>query len=181
MYGFIFGLRVLDSNPAKTAPVCAIAIDVALVNYFFYQLCMFREQFFPYFMVPNFLSQISVILLAIAIFSILINLQFGIEGIIKRNIINSNRMTDLIHCISIINGILGILFSFTYMNILRVNIVEFIVGTVLAIGLIVLFNFVLRKLGVNNYPIEALSRYKYGRVLTKKDKAKEEEKLVSSS
>ena len=37
IYAFIFVLHVLDSNPAKTAPVCAVAIDFALINFFFYQ------------------------------------------------------------------------------------------------------------------------------------------------
>ena len=179
IYGFIFILRVLDKNPAKTAPVCAIAIDIALINFFFYQLCIFREQFityfiipFPlsiYFMIPNFMSQISGILLIIAFFSIFINLQFGIEGIIKRNIINSSKMTNFIHYILMINGILGISFVYTYIIMLKIGFIEFIISFILAIGLIVLFNFVLRKLKVNNYPIEALSRWKYGKVLNKKD------------
>ena len=179
IYGFIFILRVLDKNPAKTAPVCAIAIDIALINFFFYQLCIFREQFityfiipFPlsiYFMIPNLMSQISGILLIIAFFSIFINLQFGIEGIIKRNIINSSKMTNFIHYILMINGILGISFVYTYIIMLKIGFIEFIISFILAIGLIVLFNFVLRKLKVNNYPIEALSRWKYGKVLNKKD------------
>ena len=193
VYGFIFVLHILDSNPAKTAPVCAIAIDVALINFFFYQLCIFREQFFTYFiipfplsiyfMIPNVMSQISVILLLITFFSIFINLQFGIEGIMKRHIINSTKMTNLIHYILIINGILGISFAYSYITMLKISIIESIISVSLAIGLIVLFNFVLRKLKINNYPIEALSRWKYGKVLTKKDqeKDKDKEKLISTS
>jgi len=182
IYGFVFVLHVLDSNPAKTAPVCAIAIDVALINFFFYQLFIFKEQFFTYFIIPfplsiyfvipNLISQISVILILIAFFSIFINLQFGIEGIMKRHIINSNKMTNLIHYILIINGILGILFVFTYIIMLKIGIIEIIISVIFALVLIGLFNFVLRKLKINNYPIEALSRWKYGKVLTKKDKDK---------
>ncbi|GAH46921.1 unnamed protein product, partial [marine sediment metagenome] len=59
-------------------------------------------------MIPSLISQISVILIVIAFFSIFINLQFGVEGIMKRHVINSNKMTNLIHYILIINGILGI-------------------------------------------------------------------------
>jgi len=190
IYGFIFVLHVLDSNPAKTAPVCAIAIDVALINFFFYQLCIFREQFFTYFiipfplsiyfMIPSLISQISVILIVIAFFSIFINLQFGVEGIMKRHVINSNKMTNLIHYILIINGILGISFVYVYINMLKIGIIEFTISVSLAIVLIGLFNFVLRKLKLNNYPIEALSRWKYGKVLTKKDRDKDKEKLIST-
>jgi hypothetical protein len=172
IYAFVFVLHVLDSNPAKTAPVCAIAIDVALINFFFYQLCIFREQFFIYFMIPNLMSQISIILMIIAFFSIFINLQFGIEGIMKRHVINSNKMTNLIHYILIINGIIGISFVYTYIIMLKIGIIEFTISVSIAIVLIGLFNFVLRKLKVNNYPIEALSRWKYGMVITKKDEVK---------
>jgi len=191
IYAFVFVLHVLDSNPAKTAPVCAIAIDVAIINFFFYQLFIFKEQFFNYFiipfplsiyfMIPNLISQSSVILIVIAFFSIFINLQFGIEGIMKRHIINSNKMTNLIHYILIINGFFGISFVYTYITMLKISIIEFIINVSLAIGLIVLFNFVLRKLKINNYPIEALSSWKYGKVLTKKDQDKDKEKLISTS
>ncbi|MFX1339371.1 MAG: hypothetical protein ACFFDK_12235, partial [Promethearchaeota archaeon] len=122
-----------------------------------------------YFHIPNLISQVSEILMIIAFFSIFINFEFGIEGIIKRHIINSNKMTDLIHYILITNGILGCLFIFTYMTILNINLIGFIISVIFAIFFICLFNFVIRKLNLNNYPIEALSRWKYGRVLTKKD------------
>jgi len=179
IYAFIFILHVLDSNPAKTAPVCVVAIDFALINFFFYQLSIYKEQYstyfiisFPlsiYFLIPNLISQISEILIIIAFFSIFVNLEFGIEGIMKRHIINSNKMTDFIHYILITNGILGISFAYMYMNILKIGIIGFIISVILAIVLIGLFNFVLRKLNLNNYPIEAISRWKYGKVLTKKD------------
>ncbi len=179
MYAFIFVLHVLDSNPAKTMPVCAIAIDVALINFFFYQLYIYKQQFsiyfitpYPfsiYFLVPNLISQISEILIIITFFSIFINLQFGIQGIMKRHIVNSSKMTDFIHYILVTNGIIGISFVLVYINILKIGIIEFIISVILAIGLIGLFNFVLRKLSLNNYPIEAISRWKYGKVLTKKD------------
>lgn len=179
IYAFIFVLHVLDSNPAKTAPVCAIAIDVALISFFFYQLSIFKEQFSIYFvtscplsiyfLIPNLMSQISEILLIITFFSIFINLQFGIQGMMKRHIINSSKMTDFIHYILVTNGIIGISFVLVYINILRIGIIEFIISVILAIVLIGLFNFVLRKLNLNNYPIEAISRWKYGKVLTKKD------------
>lgn len=179
IYAFIFVLHVLDSNPAKTAPVCAMAMDVALISFFFYQLSIYKEQFstyfitpYPfssYFLFPNLISHISEILIIITFFSIFINLQFGFQGIMKRHIINSSKMTDLVHYILITNGILGILFVFMYMTVLKISIIGFIISVILALGLIGLFNFVLRKLGLDNYPIEAISRWKYGKVLTKKD------------
>ncbi len=180
IYAFIFILHVLDTNPAKTAPVCAIAIDFALINFFFYQHSLYREHYstyfitsFPlsvYFMIPNLISQISEIILIIAFFSIFINFEFGIEGIMKRHIINSNKMTDFIHYMLIVNGILGILFIYSYIYILNISILGLIVSLIFAVFLISLFNFVLRRLNLNNYPIEALARWKYGHVLTKKDK-----------
>jgi len=78
-------------------------------------------------------------------------------------------MTDFIHYILITNGIIGILFVCVYLNILKIGIIEFIISVILAIVLIGLFNFILRKLNLNNYPIEAIARWKYGKVLTKKD------------
>ncbi len=64
---------------------------------------------------------------------------------------------------------------------LKIGIIEFTISVSLAIVLIGVFNFVLRKLKLNNYPIEALSRWKYGKVLTKKDQEKDKEKLISTS
>ena len=110
--------------------------------------------------------------MVIAFFSIFVNLEFGIEGIMKRHVINSNKLTDLVHYILIANGIFGILCVYIYMRILNIGIIGFIISLILAIFFNSLFNFVLRKLNLNNYPIEALSKWKYGRVLTKKDMEK---------
>lgn len=171
MYGFIFFLHVLDSNPAKTAPVCAISIDIALLNFFFYQLSVYEEQYIAYFAIPFPLFLIFIplyeVLIAISVFSIALNLEFGIEGIVKRHIINSNWLTDFIHYILIVNGILGSLYFYICMNVFNVKINSFIIGIILGIFFIGLFNIVLRKLNLNNYPIEALARLKYGRVPTK--------------
>jgi len=179
IYAFIFILHVLDTNPAKTAPVCAISIDFALINIFFYQHSLYKDHYstyfitsFPlsiYFLIPNLIAQISEILLIIAFFSIFINLEFGIEGILKRHIINSNKMTDFIHYILITNGIIGILYIYPYIGILNVSIIGILASVILAIFFFGLFNFVLRKLNLNNYPIEALARWKYGGIVTKKD------------
>lgn len=179
MYAFIFVLHVLDSNPAKTAPVCAVAIDFALINFFFYQLSLYKEQYIIYFaevfplyrylLIPNLISEILII---ISIFSISMNLEFGIEGILKRHIINSNWMTDFIHYILITNGILGSLYFYICIDILNISNIRFFIGVIIAILFIGLFNFILHKLNLNNYPIEALSRLKYGRIITKNDKEK---------
>ena len=80
-----------------------------------------------------------------------------------------------------INGILGISFVYMYIYTLKIGIIEFIISFILAIVMIGLFNYVLRKLKINNYPIEALSRWKYGKVLTKKDRDKDKENLISAS
>jgi hypothetical protein len=182
IYAFIFILHVLDTNPAKTAPVCAIAIDFALINFFFYQHSLYKDHYsnyfitsFPlsvYFIIPNLISQISEIILIIAFFSIFINFEFGIEGIVKRHIINSNKMTDFIHYMLITNGILGILFIYPYISLLNISTIGLIVSVIFAFFFIGLFNFILRRLNLNNYPIEALARWKYGSVITKKDKEK---------
>ena len=94
MYAFIFILHVLDSNPAKTAPVCAVSIEVALISFFLYQLSIYKEQYIVYFVIPFplfliFVPQIYEILILISVFSIALNFEFGIEGIVKRHIINS--------------------------------------------------------------------------------------------
>ena len=174
MYAFIFILHVLDSNPAKTAPVCAMSIDLALINFFLYQLSVYKDQYIVYFVIPFPLFFIFIplyeILIAISLFSIALNFEFGIEGIVKRHIINSNWMTDFIHYILIVNGILGSLYLYICMNIFDISINAFIIGVSVAILLIGLFNIILHKLNLNNYPIEALARLKYGRVLTKDDK-----------
>jgi len=105
-------------------------------------------------------------------FSIALNLEFGIEGIVKRHIINSNWLTDFIHYILIVNGILGSLYLYICMDAFNISINSFIIGVSVGILLIGLFNIVLRKLNLNNYPIEALARLKYGRVITKNDEEK---------
>ncbi len=173
MYGFIFFLHVLDSNPAKTAPICAMSIDIALLNFFFYQLSVYEEQYITYFVIPFPLFLIFIpfyeVLIAISVFSIALNFEFGIEGIVKRHIINSNWLTDFIHYILIVNGILGSLYLYICMNFFNIEINSFIIGIILGIFFIGLFNIVLRKLNLNNYPIEALARLKFGRVPTKHD------------
>lgn len=177
MYAFIFILHVLDSNPAKTAPVCAVSIELALINFFIYQLSIYKEQYIAYFVIPFplfliFIPQIYEILILISVFSIGLNLEFGIEGIVKRHLINSNWMTDFIHYILITNGILGSLYLYICMDIFIIGIYRFIIGVSIGILLIGIFNIVLRKLNLNNYPIEALARLKYGRVITKNDEEK---------
>ena len=173
MYGFIFFLHVLDSNPAKTAPVCAMSIDITLLNFFLYQLSVYEEQYIAYFVIPFPLFFIFIplyeVLIAISVFSIALNLEFGIEGIVKRHIINSNWLTDFIHYLLILNGILGSLYLYICMNVFNIKINSFIIGITLGIFFIGLFNIGLRKLHLNNYPIEALAILKYGRVPTKHD------------
>lgn len=173
MYGFIFFLHVLDSNPAKTAPVCAMSIDIALINFFFYQLSVYKEQYIAYFVIPFPLFFIFIplyeVLITISVFSIALNLEFGIEGIVKRHIINSNWLTDFIHYLLIVNGILGSLYLYICISNFNIGINSFIIGVCAGILFIGLFNIVLRKLKLNNYPIEALAILKYGRVPTKHD------------
>lgn len=48
LYVFIFVLHVLDSNPVKTAPVCALALDFAVLNLFFFNFFIYN-QFYSYF------------------------------------------------------------------------------------------------------------------------------------
>ena len=150
-----------------------MSIDLALVNFFFYQLSVYKEQYIAYFVIPFPLFLILIplyeVLIVISIFSIALNFEFGIEGIVKRHIINSNWMTDFIHCILIVNGILGSFYLYICMNVFDISINAFIIGVSVGILLIGLFNIILRKLNLNNYPIEALARLKYGRVITKHD------------
>lgn len=183
LYGFIFILNVLDSNPAKTAPVCALAIDCALINLFLYHFSLYKERyfnyiapFFPfsiYFHIPSLISQISEILMIIAFFTIFLNLQFGIEGIYKSHILKTNKLTDFIHILLIINGVLPILVIYIYieMNILAINLIGIIFSVIVALFLIGFFNFVLRKNKIR-YPIEAIAIWRHGKVITKKGKEK---------
>ena len=79
-------------------------------------------------------------------------------------------MTDFIHYILITNGILGCVYLYICVDNLDVGNSSIFVSVVIGLLLIGVFNFVLRKLNLNNYPIEALSRLKYGKTLTKNDK-----------
>jgi len=150
-----------------------MSIDIALLNFFFYQLSVYKDQYIVYFVIPFPLFLIFIplyeALITISIFSITLNLEFGIEGIMKRYIINSNWLTDFIHYLLIVNGILGSLYLYICINSFNIGINSFIIGVCAGILFIGLFNIVLRKLKLNNYPIEALAILKYGRVPTKDD------------
>ena len=187
LYAFIFILHVLDSNPAKTAPICAFAIDCSLVNLFLNHFTLYQGRYFAYiapffpfsiyFQIPSLLSQISEILMILAFFTIFLNLQFGIEGIYKSHKIKTNKLTDLIHIILITNGLLAIISIYLYIIILRINLIRIIISLIFALFLIGIFTFILRKNKIK-YPIEAISIWRYGRVKLKKE-YKEEEKLNS--
>ena len=179
LYAFIFILHVLDSNPAKTAPICAFAIDCSLINLFLNHFTLYEERYFAYiapffpfsiyFHIPILISQISEILMIMAFFTIFLNLQFGIEGIYKSHKLKTNKLTDLIHIILITNGILAIISIHIYMIILTINLIRIIISLIIALFLIGFFTFILRKNKIK-YPIEAISIWRHGRVITKKEK-----------
>lgn len=177
LYAFIFILHVLDSNPAKTAPVCALAIDSALINLFLYHFFIYKDRYFiylapyfpfsVYFYVPYLISQILEIYIIVAFFTIFLNLQFGIEGIYKSRIVKTNKLTDFVHVLMMINGILPILFLLIYTNIFTINPISIIFSVIIAIFLIGLFNYILRKKNMK-YPIEAIAIWRQGKVFNKK-------------
>ncbi len=178
LYSFIFILHVLDTNPAKTAPICAFAIDCSLVNLFLNHFTIYKERYFAYiapffpfsiyFHIPSLISQISEILMILAFFTIFLNLQFGIEGIYKSRKLKTNKITDLIHIILITNGLLAIISIYLYTIILKINFIRIIISLIIALFLIGLFTFILRKNKIK-YPIEAISIWRHGRVKLKKE------------
>ncbi len=173
MYSFIFILHVLDSNPIRTAPVCPIAIDFAIINLFFYHIFLFKKRYLIYF-AQNFpLFQFSETLMTITFFTIFLNLQFGIEGIYKSRIIKSNKITDFIHSILIVNGVLAFIFLYFYINILisSLSLLLIIVSLILAIFFIGFFNFLLWKKELK-YPIEAMTIWRSGKKNIEKGKIK---------
>jgi len=179
LYAFIFILHVLDTNPAKTAPICAFAIDCSLINIFLNHFTIYKERYFAYiapffpfsiyFHIPSLISQISEILMIVAFFTIFLNLQFGIEGIYKSHKLKTNKLTDLIHIILITNGILAIISIYLYTIILTINLIRIIISLIFSLFLIGIFNFILRKNKIR-YPIEAISIWRHGRIITKKEK-----------
>ena len=48
MYTFIFILHIFDSNPANTAPMCAIAVDSALINFLLCHFSLYKERYFTF-------------------------------------------------------------------------------------------------------------------------------------
>lgn len=178
MYAFIFIFHVLDKNPIKTAPVCPLALDCALVNIFLCHFSLYKVHYFIYFApflplsvfyhIPFLISQISEILLVIALFTICINLQFGINGIFKRRI-KTNKTTDFIHSLLILNGLIGIIFLHVYLSILTITFLGFIISIVITLILIGLFNFTLRRRSLL-YPIAALTRWRELKENAKTDK-----------
>ncbi len=181
MYAFVFILHVLDSNPIRTAPVCPIAIDLAIINLFFYYIFLYKKRYLAYFSqnfpisifqnVLQYISHFSETIMTITFFTIFLNLQFGIEGIFKSRIIKSDKIADLIHVILIINGVIAFLLIYIYINILITNLLSIVVSLILAIILIGLFNFVLRKKKLK-YPIEAMIIWRCGRKNSEKGKNK---------
>ncbi|MFX1256956.1 MAG: hypothetical protein ACFFAN_03790 [Promethearchaeota archaeon] len=169
MYVFIFLLHVLDSNPAKTAPVCAIAIDIATIDFFLYHFSFYEDRYltyiaplFPfsiYYHIPCLIAQISIIQLTTAFLTIFMNFQFGIHGMIKRKKYKTNKMTDLMHILLISNGFLAIYFLYLYIIIFIVDFIWLILATIIALFLLGLFNFFLRKKNLG-YPLEAIERWR---------------------
>ena len=183
LYAFIFILHILDSNPAKTAPMCAFALDFSLINLYLFHFSIYKYKYLTYFTpnfvssvfyhIPNLIAQISEILIIIAIFTVFINFRFGIEGIYKSRIFETNKITDFIHSFLIINGIFTILliYIYIYANILTINLLGFIFSLIIGFFLIGLFDFILRKKKLR-YPIEAIALWRHGKVVTKNGREK---------
>ncbi|HEY0090286.1 MAG TPA: hypothetical protein VGB37_15665, partial [Candidatus Lokiarchaeia archaeon] len=183
LYTFIFVLHVLDSNPAKTAPVCTLAIDCSLINLYLFHFSIYKSRYLTYltpnfilsifYHIPNLISQISEILMVVGFFTIFINFQFGTEGIYKSRIIKTNLITDSVHILLILNGVFTIFFIYIYFyaNILTINLLGFILSLIIGFLLISLFNYILRKKKFK-YPIEAIAIWRHGKVITKKGKEK---------
>jgi hypothetical protein len=183
LYTFIFVLQILNTNPAKTAPVCALAIDCSLLNLYLFHFFIYKNRYFTYFFpnlilsiyynIPNLIFQSSEIIMIIAFFTIFINFRFGIEGIYKSRILKTNFITDFIHTLLILNGVFPILlvYIYIYANILEISLLGFFLSLIIGILLIGLFNYILRKKKIR-YPIEAIAIWRHGKVVTKKGKEK---------
>ncbi|TFG25663.1 MAG: hypothetical protein EU529_00185 [Promethearchaeota archaeon] len=183
MYVFIFLLHVLDSNPAKTAPVCAIAIDFAMINIFLYHFSIYKERYFIYltplfpfsyyYQISCLISQISLILYIFAFFTIFINFQFGIHGISKRKKFKTNKMTDLMHILLLSNTLISIYFLYFYLSYIKIFVIDIVLlalSVIIAFLLLGFFNFFLRKKNLG-FPLEAIERWR-NRLKWKKDNRK---------
>ncbi len=169
MYVFIFILHVLDSNFARTVPICAFAIDCSLVNLFLFHFIFNKKIYFDYFMIyfhlhllyqiPALISQLTGIIIFINFFTLLINLRFGMQGIKNRRLLGSNLLTDLIHSLLIVNGFIALIFFFYYLTVLSINIVGFILGLTAAIILVVIINNFLKR-NKFYYPIQAIADFR---------------------
>jgi len=164
MFSFIFVLHILDSNPLKTAPICPLAIDSALINIFLFHFSFYKERYFTYFTFPlsihnyfmNSISQILEILLIFAFLAIFINLLFGIEGLIKTRNMKTNRFTDIIHIILITNGIIAVLILYNYANILTISLTRFMFSLFITLFFTGFLKFILVKKKIR-YPFEAFA------------------------
>ena len=178
LYTFIFVLQILNTNPAKTAPMCALAIDCSLINLFLFHFSIYKNRYFTcftpnlilsiYYHIPNLIFQSSEIIMLIVFFTIFINFRFGIEGIYKSRILKTNFITDFVHTLLILNGMFPILliYIYIYANILTINLLGFVLSLIITFLLIGLFNFILRKKKLR-YPIEAIAIWRHGKVTYK--------------
>jgi len=183
LYTFIFVLQILNKNPARTTPMCALAIDCSLINLFFFHFSIYKSRYFTYFArnlflsifyhIPNLFSQSSEIIMLIAFFTVFINIRFGIEGIYKSRILKTNFITDFIHTLLILNGVLPIflIYIYIYANFLTITLLGFILSFFISFLIIGVFDFILRKKKLR-YPIEAIAIWRHGKVVTKKGKEK---------
>ena len=179
LYTFIFILHIFDANPANTAPMCPLAIDCAMINFLLYHYSLHNERYFNYlaqsipfsiyFYVPSLIYQIPEIFMAIALFTIFMNLQFGIEGIYKSRVLKTNKLTDFTHILLLLNGVLPLFIIIAYTNFQTITLVGFILSMIIAHFLIGLINFFLRKKKMR-YPIEAIALWRFGKIIYKKDR-----------
>ncbi|MFX1273881.1 MAG: hypothetical protein ACFFBP_02970 [Promethearchaeota archaeon] len=165
LYAFVFILRILESNPEKTTPICAMTLDVMIITQFLFHLSVhgqirYSENLFPsmYYIIPNFFTQYSEIFLVSATFLIIMGLKFGIEGINKRRYIRPNFLSDFIHILMVLNAVLVIVLFIFLINVLRIDFIKFILSISVAIVIFSLLILIMKKKNIK-FPINAIAKY----------------------
>ena len=182
LYGFLYKIKILSPDSPRTAPVCTIVTDAAVLNLFLAHYSIYKPEYNTYlFFIPgftpfilffNFLTLLPEILLLITFFAIFMNLYFGVENLIIGHLRSKRTdfITVLFHIIIIINGILAFPAIFEYLLVYNLELYGFLFSLTIGLLLTGILKFFLYKKQLK-YPFEAIEVW-LGQKKPKKKKRK---------
>lgn len=180
LYGFLYKIKILSPDSPRTAPVCTIVTNLAVLNLFLAHYSIYKSRynayllfipgFTPFILLFNFLTLLPEILLIITFCAIFMNLYFGVENMIIGHL-RSKRIdlvTVVFHIIIVINGLLAFPAIFEYLLVYTFELYGFLFSLTIGLLLTGILKLFLYKKQLK-YPFEAIELW-LGQRKTKNEK-----------